>query len=87
MTPTTRQALGLPALPADQAARIEAQARDLASGRYMRWPEATALLPDLPDLTLLPAGLQRTPLIEAVELDPDSGWAQWDLAVRLGDRA
>lgn len=51
MNQTTRQALGLPPLPADQAARIEAQARDLASGRYMRWPEATA---HLPDLTLLP---------------------------------
>jgi hypothetical protein len=84
MTPATRQALGLPALPADQAARIDAQARDLASGRYMRWPEATA---HLPDLTLLPAGLPRTPLPEAIELDPDSGWAQWDLAVRLADRA
>lgn len=82
MNQTTRQALGLPPLPADQAARIEAQARDLASGRYMCWPEATA---HLPDLTLLPAGLPRTPLPEAVELDFDSGWVQWDLAVRLGD--
>ena len=26
-----------------------------------------------------------TPLPEVVELDADSGWEQWDLAVRLGD--
>ena len=76
MSPATRAALGLVPLPPEQAARIEAQARDLAAGRYARWPE----------------GLQHlTPLIpvgEAVELaddDTDSGWMQWDLATRLGD--
>jgi len=77
MTPTTRQALGLAPLPAEQATRIQAQAVDLANGRYARWPEGLQHL----------AALPRTPMPEAVELDADSGWAQWDLAVRLGDRA
>lgn len=38
MTPATRQALGLTPLPAEQAAQIEVQQRDLAAGRYARWP-------------------------------------------------
>lgn len=76
MSPQTRNALGLVPLPAEQAARIEEQQRALAAGVYARWPEGLQ--------HLAPA---RTPLPEAVELDPDSGWAQWDLAVRLGDRA
>lgn len=33
------------------------------------------------------APLLRTPLPEVVELDPESSWLQWDLAVRLLDRA
>lgn len=38
MTPATRAALGLPPLPEDQAAHIEAQANSLAAGQYARWP-------------------------------------------------
>ena len=30
---------------------------------------------------------QRTPLPEVVELDPDDGWTQWDLATKLQDAA
>jgi len=74
MSPDTRNALGLVPLPAEQAARIEAQQRALAAGNYARWPAG-----------LEHVALQRTPPIEAVELDPDSGWAQWDLAVKLAD--
>lgn len=74
MSPATREALGLVPLPAEQAARIEAQQRALAAGEYARWPDGIHHL-ELP----------RTPQIEAVELDPDSGWAQWDLAVKLAD--
>ena len=74
MSPDTRNALGLVPLPAEQAARIEAQQRALAAGEYARWPDGIHHL-ELP----------RTPPIEAVELDPDSGWAQWDLAVKLAD--
>lgn len=76
MTPATRQSLGLVPLPPEQAARVEAQHKLLCCGHGPRWPEG------LQHLTP-----PRTPLPEAVELDPDSGWAQWDLAVRLGDRA
>lgn len=75
MSHAARAALGLAPLPEHQARRIEAQARDLAAGRYARWPAG------LQHLELL----QLTPLPEAVELDPESGWMQWDLAVRLGD--
>lgn len=75
MTPATREALGLAPLPEHQARRIEAQARDLAAGRYARWPQGLQHL-ELLQLTLLP---------EAVEMDPESGWMQWDLAVRLRD--
>lgn len=75
MTPATRQALGLVPLPAEQAARIQAQAEDLRAGRCARWPEGLQHLEHL----------QLTPLPEAIELDDDSGWMQWDLAVRLGD--
>ena len=74
MSPQTRKALGLAPLPPEQAARIEAQQRALAAGEYARWPDGIHHL-ELP----------RTPPIEAVELDPDSGWAQWDLAVKLAD--
>lgn len=81
MTPATRARLGLVPLPPEQAARVEAQQRLLATGQCLRWPAG------LHHLELAPAGISRTPLPEAVELDPDSGWAQWDLAVRLGDRA
>ena len=77
MTPATRAALGLVPLPPEQAARIEAQARDLAAGRFARWPEGLQHLQPM------------VPVGEAVELvdedGPDSGWMQWDLAVRLGD--
>lgn len=76
MTPATRTALGLVPLPEDQAARIEAQQRALQAGQYARWPAGLHHL-HRPHLTPLP---------EAVELDADSGWAQWDLAVRLGDQ-
>jgi hypothetical protein len=76
MTPATRQALGLVPLPPGQAASVQAQADNLRAGRCARWPEGLQ--------HLAPA---RTPLPEAVELDPDSGWAQWDLAVRLADHA
>jgi hypothetical protein len=78
MTPTARAQLGLVPLPEDQARRVEQQGRELAAGRYARWPTG------LQHLTpLIPAG-------EAVELvdedGPDSGWAQWDLATKLGDK-
>lgn len=42
MTPATRAALGLVPLPPEQAARIEAQARELAAGRFARWPAGMA---------------------------------------------
>lgn len=75
MTPATRTALGLVPLPAEQAAHIEAQQRDLAAGRYARWPAGLHLL----------HRQHLTPLPEVAELPEDSAWAQWDLAVRLGD--
>lgn len=75
MTPATRTALGLVPLPEDQAARIQAQQRALAAGQYARWPAGLDLL----------HRQHAIPLPEAVELDDDSGWMQWDLAVRLGD--
>lgn len=31
------------------------------------------------------APLQRTPLPEVTELEPEEGWAQWDIATKLGD--
>lgn len=38
MTPATRAALGLPPLPPQQAARIQAQHRALCAGLGPRWP-------------------------------------------------
>lgn len=75
MSPQTWQDLGFPALRQDQADRVQAQQRAIAAGQYPKWPESAERL----------EMIQRTPLPEAVELDPDSGWAQWDLAVKLAD--
>ncbi|MBP8101111.1 MAG: hypothetical protein KAY54_04420 [Burkholderiaceae bacterium] len=75
MTPATRHALGLVPLPDEQAARIEAQQRALQAGQYARWPAGLQHL----------HSLRLTPLPDVAELPEDSAWAQWDLAVKLGD--
>lgn len=75
MSPQTWQDLGFPALRQYQADRVQAQQRAIAAGQYPKWPEAAERL----------EMIRRTQLPEAVELDPDSGWAQWDLAVKLAD--
>lgn len=77
VNPATRHALGLMPLPDEQAARIQAQADDLRAGRYARWPAGLHLL----------HRQHITPLPEVAELPEDSAWAQWDLAVKLGDAA
>ncbi len=79
MTPATRAQLGLPPLPAEQAARIEAQQRDLAAGRYMRWPTPDELLPDY----VAPQSLQG---LDVVEIPPESARLHWNLAVAEAER-
>jgi hypothetical protein len=71
MTPTTRAQLGLVPLPEDQARRIEQQGRELANGRYMRWPEGIDLL-------------EPAPLTELPDV-ADSDWGAWDSAVAWWD--
>lgn len=84
MTPATRKALGLPALPPEQAARIEAQQRQLAAGRYMRWPTPDELLPDhkAPKWTP-PQALQG---LDVVEIPPESARLHWNLAIAEAER-
>lgn len=69
--------LHLVPLPDDRGNNVEAHGGELAAGRYVRWPTG------LQHLT------HQIPTGEAVELvdedGPDSGWAQWDLATKLGD--
>lgn len=79
MTPATRAALGLPPLPPEQAARIEAQQRALAGGRYMRWPTCDELLPDYPPRQ--PAPANALPGLDVIELPAETATLHWNLAV------
>jgi hypothetical protein len=63
--------LHLVPLPEDQARRIEQQGRELANGRYMRWPEGIDLLE--------PASPDDLPEVY------DSDWSAWDSAVAWWD--
>jgi hypothetical protein len=83
MSPDTRARLGLPALPLEQAASIEAQQRALAGGHYMRWPEHAELLPSF---NYTPTVAPLTPLPEVTEYPPESAALHWNLAIAEADR-
>ena len=84
MRPDTRASLGLPALPPEQAARIEAQQRALAGGHYMRWPTPDELLPEyeIPQWKH-PQSLQG---LDVVEFPPESAALHWNLAIEDAKR-
>ena len=83
MSPDTRNALGLVPLPAEQAARIEAQQRALAAGNYARWPEHAELLPSF---NYTPTVAPLTPLPEVTEYPPESAALHWNLAIEDAKR-